>query len=489
MDYFSKWVEAYALPNQEASTVADAVVKEWICRYGVPLELHSDQGRNFESKLFQEVCMVLNIRKTRTTALHPQSDGMVERMNRTINRYLSKVVSDHQRDWDRYLHLFLLAYRSSVHETTGQTPSSIVMGRELRLPCDLKFGCPASEDLAEEDYVTELRRKMDEIHCRARSNIQSSSNRMKEAYNVGANHGRFKAGDLVWLYNPRRSRGLSPKLQSSWDGPYEVINPINDVIYRIRKLPNGKPKVIHFNRLTPYAGDQDGHQVRRMDQPTEDLSFNEFMELYSNGSRARFGVTKEEHRDLFKVPVEYSLAHCVAEDLKMTKGIAVVFKEKFGRLPELRRQQPRIGRVINLTETIGEKKRSILYLVTKQSSYHKTTYKDLWTTFIDLRRYLMSRGIRKLAVPKLECGLDGLNWRVVRTILEVIFQYSGVSILVCSFWPRGPRTEKTVDCYFHRISACGRGDQCRYRHRGSRESFRDETILRRAQCNGPAIME
>ncbi|CAH0555118.1 unnamed protein product, partial [Brassicogethes aeneus] len=103
---------------------------------------------------------------------------MVERMNRTINRYLSKVVSDHQRDWDRFLHLFLLAYRSSIHDTTGQTPASIVMGRELRLPCDLRFGCLPGEDIAGEDYASNLRRKMSDIHNRVRLNIQSASDRM-----------------------------------------------------------------------------------------------------------------------------------------------------------------------------------------------------------------------------------------------------------------------------------------------------------------------
>ncbi|KAG5885997.1 hypothetical protein JTB14_025391 [Gonioctena quinquepunctata] len=173
MDYFSKWAEAYALPNQEAITVADVLVKEWICRFGIPMELHSDQGRNFESNLFQEICLLLNIRKTRSTALHPQSDGMVERMNRTINRHLSKVVSDHQRDWDQYLHLFLMAYRSAVHESTGQTPASIIMGRELRLPCDLKFVIPPGQDTAGEDYVSKLRQRMDDIHERVRLNIQS----------------------------------------------------------------------------------------------------------------------------------------------------------------------------------------------------------------------------------------------------------------------------------------------------------------------------
>ncbi|KAG5896051.1 hypothetical protein JTB14_011046 [Gonioctena quinquepunctata] len=114
---------------------------------------------------------------------------MVERMNRTINRHLSKVVSDHQRDWDQYLHLFLMAYRSAVHESTGQTPASIIMGRELRLPCDLKFGIPPGQDTAGEDYVSKLRQRMDDIHERVRLNIQSASDKMKKTYDIKADAG------------------------------------------------------------------------------------------------------------------------------------------------------------------------------------------------------------------------------------------------------------------------------------------------------------
>jgi transposase InsO family protein len=84
MNYFSKWPEAYGLPNQEAVTVSRALIENWICRYGHPLEMHSDQGRNFESNVFQGVCELLGVRKTRTTPLHPQSDGMVERFSRTM---------------------------------------------------------------------------------------------------------------------------------------------------------------------------------------------------------------------------------------------------------------------------------------------------------------------------------------------------------------------------------------------------------------------
>jgi hypothetical protein len=142
MDYFTKWPEAYAIPNQEAATVAEALVTNFFCRFGVPRELHSDQGRNFESRLMQEVLQRLGVRKTRTTPLHPQSDGMVERYIKTVEEHLRKVVASHHRDWDARLPVFLLAYRASTHDTTRLTPANLVFGRELRLPGDLLFGAP-----------------------------------------------------------------------------------------------------------------------------------------------------------------------------------------------------------------------------------------------------------------------------------------------------------------------------------------------------------
>jgi hypothetical protein len=128
-DYFTKWTEAFPIRNQEATTVADVLVKEVVSRFGVPLVLHSDQGRNFESTVFAEMCRLLGIEKTRTTPLHPQSDGMVERFNRTLEAQLSKFVSENQKDWDHHLRLLMMAYRTSVHDTTGETPAMMMMGR------------------------------------------------------------------------------------------------------------------------------------------------------------------------------------------------------------------------------------------------------------------------------------------------------------------------------------------------------------------------
>ena len=86
-DYFTKWIEAYPLVDTTAESVAKKLVTEFICRLGVPSELHSDQGRNFESNVFTEVCNILGIHKTRTTPYNPKSDGLIERFNRTPHKY------------------------------------------------------------------------------------------------------------------------------------------------------------------------------------------------------------------------------------------------------------------------------------------------------------------------------------------------------------------------------------------------------------------
>jgi hypothetical protein len=87
MDYFTKWPEVHAIPNQEATTVAYAPVTKFFCHSGISRELHSNQGGNVESQLMQEVLERLGISKIRTTSLHLQSDGMVELHVKTIEEH------------------------------------------------------------------------------------------------------------------------------------------------------------------------------------------------------------------------------------------------------------------------------------------------------------------------------------------------------------------------------------------------------------------
>ncbi|GFX20850.1 retrovirus-related Pol polyprotein from transposon 412 [Trichonephila clavipes] len=236
LDYFSKWPEAYPIPDQEASTVAEVLVQHWISRFGVPLQLHSDQGRNFDSTVYKRLCEILAIDNTRTTALHPQSDGMVERFNRTILNSLSLLVSSNQQDWDKKLPFFLLAYRSTVHETTGYSPSQMLFG------WDLLFSQPPNAPLAPEENIEKLQARIEEMHHLARERIGMASEKIKTRYDTRATGHDFHEGDKVWLWNPKRRKGLSPKLQTNWKGPYTVLRRLNDIVMRIHKSPHSNPK-------------------------------------------------------------------------------------------------------------------------------------------------------------------------------------------------------------------------------------------------------
>ena len=250
-DYFTKWVEAFPMANQEASTV-----REVVCRFGVPLLIHSDQGRNFESVLFAEMCRLLGIKKTRTTPYHPQSDGMVERFNRTLEAQLSKFADHNQKDWDLHIPFLLMAYRSAIHDTTGCSPVKLMMGRELKLPIDLIFGRPEEEPpQTVTDYANMLHERLERVHHFAHDQLQLMSNKMKQRYDPLLECQPFQAGDAVWLHNPLRKKGLSPKLQRPWQGPYIVTKRINDLVYRIQQGPKAKPKVVHRNRLWCYSGE------------------------------------------------------------------------------------------------------------------------------------------------------------------------------------------------------------------------------------------
>uniref|UniRef100_A0A8C6M8I5 Integrase catalytic domain-containing protein n=1 Tax=Nothobranchius furzeri TaxID=105023 RepID=A0A8C6M8I5_NOTFU len=251
-DYFSKWTEAFPLPNQEAKTIARVLTEEWVCRFGVPRSLHSDQGRNFESKLFRELCELLQIHKTRTTPYHPQSDGLVERFNRTLLTMLTFFVEDNQLNWDALLPYVMLAYRSSVHASTSVTPYKVLFGREIVLPVDVMLGLDQGELFASVDeYVTGLQETLTSVVEAVKRHQSRAAAQQKRAYDFRATCQFYSEGELVWVRNKLRRRGVCPKLQRRYKGPFRVLERLTDVLYRLIPVEGGPEKVIHFNRLKP----------------------------------------------------------------------------------------------------------------------------------------------------------------------------------------------------------------------------------------------
>lgn len=132
----------------------------------------------------------------------------------------------------------------------------MMFGRQVTLPIELVFGSPTTNiDLPDcsEEYAFQLQNRIEKIHQFARENLQLSSDNMKRRYNKQSNILQLEHGDLVWLFNPKRSKGLCPKLQSKWEGPYSIVQKLNDVIFKIQKNKNSKPKIVHHDRLKPYT--------------------------------------------------------------------------------------------------------------------------------------------------------------------------------------------------------------------------------------------
>ncbi|GBM50478.1 hypothetical protein AVEN_203068-1 [Araneus ventricosus] len=131
---------------------------------------------------------------------------------------------------------------------TGRTPAKTFSDWTLRFPCDILFGRPRDTPSS----PTNSEARLESVQASAGEQVELSRERMKIRYDSRATDHHFKEGDLVWMYNPKRRRGLSPKLQQNWEGPYTIVKKLNDVVYRVQRSPNAKPKVIHINRLAPY---------------------------------------------------------------------------------------------------------------------------------------------------------------------------------------------------------------------------------------------
>ncbi|XP_043208845.1 uncharacterized protein LOC122374269 [Amphibalanus amphitrite] len=254
---FSKWVEAFSMPNQEAGTVARILVDRLFCRYGCPETIHSDQGRNFESRLFQEVCKHMGISKTRTSAYHPQGNGQVERFNRTLCSMLSMFVSGDQRNWDEVLPKVVFAYNTSVHKSTNMTPFSVFFGRSARLPLDVVCHadkCPAAPVACGVDQ-NQIREKVGKA-------IQEAAALRAASRTDQVNQLTYQVGDFIWVHKPVRTVGKSPKLQRPWSGPFMVMEILSPQSYRVKEEGSRKSFVVHHDRIKPCTcREDDGYVV------------------------------------------------------------------------------------------------------------------------------------------------------------------------------------------------------------------------------------
>lgn len=255
-DYFTKWVEAFPMADERAETVAEVLASEWVCRFGAPHTLHSDRGSNFESEVFQRMCSLFGVEKTRTTPFRPQSDGQVERFNSTLQKILATTTERCHWDWDLMIPYAVMAYRSTKHSATSLTPNFMMFGREVCEPVDLVAGLPPdSEDVpSAPEYVQHLRERLELAHQIARDVLGESVERAKKQYDKNCCRTHYQVGDAVWylIKGTRKVKNKVKKFLPSYEGPFFILGQLDDLVYRIQKGPKTKVKVVHHDQLKPY---------------------------------------------------------------------------------------------------------------------------------------------------------------------------------------------------------------------------------------------
>ena len=252
IDHFSKWVEIFPMRNQKASTVTRLLVDRVICVHGCPKQILTDQGPNFDSQLFQELCRLLAIDKIRTSPYRPSTNGNIERFHFTMHSLIAKWVSANHRDWDEKLPAVAFAYRSTVHESTGFTPYFLMHGREARVPADLVYGEPEiSPYNSDTDFPSHLTNTLHKAFATARQNLNQAAKRRQDRYDLRSRPTIFPVGSWVWCLVPRRVSGRYQKWRSLYQGPFEVLRQLGAVTYEIQRNKRTRTWIVHVDKLKP----------------------------------------------------------------------------------------------------------------------------------------------------------------------------------------------------------------------------------------------
>jgi Integrase core domain len=157
MDYLTKWPEAKPVKEATAETTVDFIYEDIISRHGCPAIILTDRGTHFNNQFLKGLCEKFEIEHLMSTPYHPQTNGLVERFNRTLIESLARLTQQHASEWDKYIAPALFSYRTSRHSTTKLTPFLLVYGREAKLPTD------STEIEEEATLVQHVERQIDKL--------------------------------------------------------------------------------------------------------------------------------------------------------------------------------------------------------------------------------------------------------------------------------------------------------------------------------------
>ena len=245
IDHYTKWLEAGYLKNTKSATLANWIWNNIVLKYGAIERLITDQGRSFCSKFMEDFYKLSNCHHLRTSPYLPETNGQAERMCKVVKDMLSHYVNENLTNWDLLLSRVVFAYNTSQQSSTKETPYRLLFGREPRLPIDEDYKLPNNFV-----FGMKLREQLEDTQALVKLRIDDKQRSQKQNYDAKHHGVVFKVRDKVALYTPRKIVGISEKFIHKWDGPYEIIEVISPVTYKIRRVCSPRSyKVVHIKRL------------------------------------------------------------------------------------------------------------------------------------------------------------------------------------------------------------------------------------------------
>ena len=254
-DHFTRYALAYASKTQTAQATARILWDNFICHYGFPEQFISDQGRNFESDLIQELCKIAGIKKLHTTPYHPQSNGQCERFNSTLCNMLGTLSDEEKSDWKSHLGCMTHAYNCTKHVSTTYSPDYLMFGRHPRLPIDVEFGLHkpnCSDNCSKSRYIQKLRRRLNYAHKKASKYSSEQAQKYRTSYDKSVKGPQLQVNDLVLVKIVAHK--ARHKIQDKWESEEYIVleQPIPGTpVYRVRPVTGTKVRTLCRNLLLP----------------------------------------------------------------------------------------------------------------------------------------------------------------------------------------------------------------------------------------------
>ena len=252
-DHFTRYAQAVPCRNQTAQTTAKALYEHFIKFYSFPERLHSDQGRNFESKVIKELCKIAGTAKSRSTPYHPIGNGSAERFNQTLLKMLGTLTTDQKTDWKSFIGSIVHAYNATRSDATGFSPHYLMFGWHPRLAIDAIMDTEPRNDSAPHSvgYVQKLKERLKYAYKLASDEARKQANRNKKVYDTKARASKLEVNDRVLV--KQVCFDGKHKLADRWESEayivYDIPNP--DIpVYRVqREDGKGRQRTLHRNLL------------------------------------------------------------------------------------------------------------------------------------------------------------------------------------------------------------------------------------------------